>query len=500
VCENGTIGISYRRSVARSSLPATIKSGSGELLEYAVMNRLILAQQGYQDVALALNSGVDEAASDRVEAWLRDEVCPVVAELTHNRSFQRTTRWSIDHLSHGANTPERRMVEDVDRALVACASELARFFRNIDSSSKVDSSSSNIQSTGNQDRTTLEYIVGRPWFDLACPEEFFHAERGLHLNTTNSDHHNAFCQRELRVPLGDYVARSMFARVEYWKAILDRLGNEIVATHSGQGKKVYRAVERIFSRRIELDRAVGKLNAACNRDPDARLREACTALTLVYAAYANQPYLDWLGAPVGCASASAPLIRSCIRRHGVIRIAKPEPNGGLRMVGERQAMLCDPTTVRQIAAALQDVTNLYEVPEDPDDLIKWAHSYARLVLVDRSPREAYWDGVSANAETFDGCETAWNLLWVLAENPTRVIDQGMLSHPGKHEIRSRRSRLSQALTNCQALDALIVNVRGQGYRLDLPSDDILLLRDNGHGRLQIVGSRVRHLPDSTSSI
>jgi len=38
-----------------------------------------------------------------------------------------------------------------------------------------------------------------------------------------------------------------------------------------------------------------------------------------------------------------------------------------------------------------------------------------------------------------------------------------------------------------ALDALIVTVRGQGYRLDLGAADLLLLRDDGCGRLCLVG-------------
>ena len=452
------------------------------------MNRLRLAQQGFESLSQSLNTALDEAASDRVEAWLRDEVCPVVAELVRYRGFQLTTRWSVDHLSPGVDTSERRLVEDVDRELVRCATGLTSVIGNRVQSSDVPPNASP-REISDDDRATLELIAERPWFDLVCPEEFFHAYRDLHLNESDMSHINAFRQRELRVPLGDYVSRSMFARVDYWKTILDRLWNEVSSALSSGTDEAYRASERLFDRKIELDRAVNSLNEVCNQEQRARRREACTALTLVYAAYAPQPYLDWLGCPPSWWQTSAHSIRSCIRRRGVTRTAERGPRGRLRVIGEQAASLCDPDTVRQIAGALQDVTTFYEVPEDPDDLIEWAQDRTRLVLVDRSPREVFWDGLLIAAAAWDNCSVEWNLLWTLARNAGHVVDQGMLQHRERHRIGSRRGRVSELLLDCQELDALIVNVRGQGYRLDLEADDIILLQDNGPGRLEFVGPR-----------
>ena len=393
--------------------------------------------------------------------------------LLGNRNFRLAAQWSLDHLSPGVETSERRLVEAVDRALVQCAATLAE----------------SSESLGQEDRETLELVASRPWFDLVCPEEFFHAQRGLHFNESHTTHSNAFGQRELRVPLGDYVARSMFARVDYWKAILDRLGNEVSATLPLEGDNAQAVSQRLLNHRLELELAVDRLAEACKQEQQLRRREACTALTLVYAAYAPQPDLDWLGFPPGWGPGFAALIRSCIRRQGVVQVAELGAQGILQVVAEEESSLCDPDTVRQVAGALHDVTGLYEVPEDPDDLIDWAQDYARLVIVDRSPREVFWEGKAVNAAAWDKYSVPWNLLWVLAHNPRSLIDQGMLQHPDKHTIRSRRARLSELLVDCQELDERIATVRGHGYRLDLDADDVILLQDDGLGQLQFVGGR-----------
>src|SRR5262249_57667828 len=85
------------------------------------MHRLRLARQGYEQLAAELASSPDERVSDRAEAWLRDEVCPVVEEVLQNPSFRLAARWSMDHLTPGVNTSERRFVEDLDARLLRYA-------------------------------------------------------------------------------------------------------------------------------------------------------------------------------------------------------------------------------------------------------------------------------------------------------------------------------------------------------------------------------------------
>ena len=182
------------------------------------------------------------------------------------------------------------------------------------------------------------------------------------------------------------------------------------------------------------------------------------------------------------------MIRMCIRRRGVQRIVTRGTDDVPQITDERPALLCDPDAVRQIAHALQDVTTFYEMPEDPDDVVEWVLNFGRLILVDRSPREVFWDRVAVAPEAWDQSGVQWDLLWTLANNPGQIVHQGLLRNPDGQRIASRRNRLSTLLTDCQELDQRIVNVHGQGYRLEMNAENIILLREDMRGSLAFVGS------------
>lgn len=441
------------------------------------MNRLRLARRGYEQLWAAISRGLNERTSDQAEAWLREEVCPVVEELMENRSFRLHARWSLDHLSPDANAPERRLVEAVDRALVACAEELAAA---AEPEGEPRSAPGRRQSPSvaikEEDHETLRLVAERPWFDLVCAAEFLHPFRDLHLRDSNIAHAMEFRRRELRIPLGDYVSRSMFARIDYWRAILDRLWREVFPKLPAGAKNESRRGERLFNAKLDLDRAVEELNLRCGSGQTLRRCDACTTLTQAYAAYARGARLDGLKIPPGAAEAEGARIRSCIRR-------RAEPPAAPGRETPRRVTLCDPSVLHGIAAALEDAGAYYEVPEDAEDLIDWAKDRARLVLVDRSPREVFWEGASVAGDAWDKRAKEWNLLWTLAGNPGRLVDQEMLTDREHHAIRSRRHRLSQMLEDCLELNGFIEAVREQGYKLTLSEDEVILLRDAGGDRL-----------------
>ena len=459
------------------------------------MNRLLLAQEGYRRLRVAMEVSLNEDTSDQAEAWLRDEVCPVVEELVFSQSFCSAARWSVDHLAPGIQGTERQLVQAVGDALVHCARELvsATVVEGAESPAGDDRESALVRISAEY-RSSLEMIAGRPWFDLVCAEEYFHACRGLHLEPDRASqdlrrkHTDTFRQQnELRIPLGDYVARSMFARIDYWKAILDRTWRHVFTQlPPGRGGEI-KTHDRLFSAKSRLDQAVAALSTQCGSGNAPRQRDACAALTQVYAAYGQKPNLDWLGCPPGWGTGHAGLIRSCVRRRGELQVANSDAHGRLRIVETRPAPLCDPDVLRHIAGALHDAIPLYEVPDDPDELIEWANDRARLVLVDRFPRALYWDGRTIAEAQWDDSPNEWNLMWTLARHAQRLVTQKSLSNPNRHPIKSRRSRLKGLLSEMLELDNRIETRRGTGgYQLDLAPGDICLLQDDGHGRLQIV--------------
>jgi hypothetical protein len=450
------------------------------------MSRLQLAQQGYAALAGAIAVSLNEATSDRAEEWLRNEVCPVVPELARNRSFRLAVRWSGDHLSRGANADERRLVEAVDEALVRCAMELAAVTVADARETSVDHQDAPFRVAINpSERAKIDLIAGRPWLDLVCCEDFFHPACELCLRNPNSDHTIAFRSRgELRLPLGDYIARYMFGRIDYWKSLLEPIWNDVFfrPVRPDNGRQV--AGNRLFDAKINLDSAIQRLRNACCSGPRPQQREACVALTQIYAAYAQAPKLEWVGLRHGVSTGIGGVIRSCVRRRNSEMITvQPGRHGSLEVVDRQPASLCDPVILRQVSAALHDVAPFYELPEDPDDLIEWAIDRARLVIVDRSPRAVFWDGAEIAAGEWDQHPREWNLLWVLGSNPGQPVDQMMLMNPEHHPIKSRRHRLSQILNNVLDLDGHIDTVRGQGYQLQLTAENVILLRDAGQGRL-----------------
>lgn len=405
------------------------------------MNRMWLARKAYEKLQTELALRHDEQTSDQAEAWLRDQVCPVVEELLYSRSFKLAARWSLDHLTKGTETAERRQVEEVDKALVACAATLVDYTMS-DSATEIGRSTGGLQRTAisDQDHFAVRWISGRPWFDLVNAEEFFHPNWDLFFHQPTSEHLDlnigesvtqlttAFRQRgDLRIPLGDYIQRSLFARIDFWKSILDRVWHNVHAHPMGIGQDEYLAKRRLFDAKINLDQRVADLTQTCRSGAAPRKREGAAILTQVYAAYSESPVLNWLGFPPGWGTAGRGLIRTSVRRRGQQLLVEPTGVKTARVIESRPMSLCDLNTLQQIAAGLCDVIPLYEMPEDPDDLIDWAVDRVPLVLVDRSPRAVYWDGAAVAEGAWDSCPVEWNLLWTLSQNPGRPVDQGMLT-------------------------------------------------------------------------
>lgn len=441
------------------------------------MNRLRLALQGFESLAMSMAVTQDEAISDAAEAWLRNEVCPVVEELCQIRGFQAATRWSLDHLCVAEPTAETRLLQRAENALVrhAEAVELAvaRIRGAAPGESDANLSDLNVEQ--------LELLAGKPWVQLVSAHDFFHPDDNLFLRTPNHELTRAFRSQERRLPLGDYVGRYLLARVDFWKNLATTLEQAVSRRLPSTDADDFDVRNRIFENRIRLDGAARELADAI-QSSDFRRREACAALVQIYAAYAPRPNLAWLGFTPDIWETSAPRTRTCVRRPSDVSVVDRLAPGEYRQLGAIRRSVCDPAVLRQVAAALQEVAGFYEVPESPDDLIEWASDRARLVLVDRSPRQVFWEGRVVGGDSWDNASAAWNFLWTLAVHPGRTIDKANL---GDCNARSRRNRLSEKLAECQELDQLIVTVPNQGYQLDLLVDDLIMLQDNGLGQLEL---------------
>lgn len=442
------------------------------------MNNLLLALQGFEDLGPLQEINMTEEKSDLIEAWLKESVCPVVEELVNFKTFQSNTLWSASHLSKRVETRERKLVEDIDDCLVKFAVQLEACFPYV-YSARIPECHIN----------DISFIAQRRWFDLVYSEDFFQPTQDLLLDDSNNQHINNFRNYKQNRTPGDHVCDSMFARIKYWKEILDKISKVFFRTIRIDNEQSRNEFSSLIDCVTQLDSSVEVLEIACLKSNQKTLRDACTTLSLIYLSYADRPELNWLVEDSSEVQLRSRFFRrNVVRPPGEIQHLEKQPNGTYMQTKKEPALLCDPAVIRKVAQALMDIKPIYEVPDSPEGLTDWACSQARLVLVDHSPREVFWDGDPVDSE-WDTHSANWDLFWALANNPGRVVDQGMLSNPHSQSLRSTRNRLKVSLNGCEALNQLIKNVRSQGYRLELDSNDIILLESDGLGCLKIVPTR-----------
>jgi len=363
-------------------------------------------------------------------------------------------------------------VEAVDKALLQFARILASETRRYGDLEKPSDENASLQRCAGL--TDVEWIARRPWIDLVNPEEYFSAYCDLNLQSVRKEHEARYQNMQERwKPLGDYVLRSMFGRIDYWTQLLLGYMARLRATKWFTSRTDSPGINTVEPW-IALKQAVDQLQSTCRTAVAATRRENAVALVQVYAAYSTVPDLKWLPFDADRVNSFQALIRHVLRH----------PQVEVEVDGAESKNLCDPTIVRQIAHALDDATAFYEAPDDPDELIEWAKDRSRLLLVDRFPRAVYWDGDSLAESQWDCAEKEWCLLWRLAKNVGRPVSQGDLPHPEGEAIRSRRSKLSRRLIDAGfVLDELIETIPKEGYLLNLPRDAVTFLRDNGRGQL-----------------
>jgi hypothetical protein len=450
------------------------------------MNRLQIALHGFESLAPGLNIHLNAGLSDRVEQWLSTEVCPVVEQLGSSRKFQSAALWSVNHFAPSTKTDERKLVEKVEQRLINLAAGLSTFIT-VARQEAPHGDSTVIQFAQLHEKTAA-YVANKPWIDLVCILDFFGPTRDLHLDSVKLDHEHtqAFRNRNVQLPLGDYVTRLLLHRVDYWvKTLLRIVDGAISLVPGGLGtSERFKAWNFIKTRRFELCEAVEELVSICNEPTRQKQRDAAAALTLIYSAYAANPQLAWLGADESCWKVGGKILRSWVRRRGTVQILERDPSGVVLLTPPVQESLSDPSVIRHIAYSLQEMKNFFDDFDDPKDVIAESVELATLVMVDRERREVWFNGTLACDAVWDKHEKSWDFLWKLAINPGHIVDHEALSSCSLKTFRSRRSRLGELLGEESRLNAIIENQPGLGYQLKLEKDAVILLKDDGFGNLK----------------
>jgi hypothetical protein len=356
-----------------------------------------------------------ELPREELQIWIREDLTPLLEDYIRRPTVQDYAAWPMRALAIGSVSPERRLIEGVDEALVACGNALARLGANKMLAAKAAKLFPNKESiTGGtiefgdhgSERTSvqvgvvpvgqieLNQIAGigeRDWADLVNLDDYLEPATewivnpdGTHIQ--RGDTIVAF-NRNLHL-VGNFIVRRMLARVEWrFKLIekqrqhyLDAL-NAVVPSYTSQFSTLELAWTRLNKLNNDLQQTfhpAHKLN---------KLRDACIILVQLYAAFSPDGDLSWLG-----------LSQQTIANSG----------GAIRIRGNGYR---GPHFFERIADALVTLDQLYEENDPSIDEIESAIATGILV-VDRGRGLAFWNAEKLNISS-KGAQ--WKLLVKLAE-------------------------------------------------------------------------------------
>jgi hypothetical protein len=427
------------------------------------MDLLDLTLQQYQRLAPAAPLGPTPEASEALEGWLAGSVCVLAEELMEREEFRRLANWPLTAFDYDIDTTQRSLLRAVDSGLVEFAEALLRLVKQplvtqllVELEAKwprpVDSWLAGEVDAGRRTPgiAAVETIARRPWLDLAAPEEYFVPTRQLYTAEPEPllEH---FDPLGPRMPLlGDYVTRSIFFRIEYWRAQLARLYGQCTVALCGE-RAADLLLESLEAHKA-LENRVNAFTAECFSVTDLRARENAIVLVQAYNAYAAVPKLDWLKSRRDIIESARGLTRFCIRREGI----------------------CDMNALELVVNAIMGSATIYRAAHEGQIQFAKALAAKRLVLTD-SPRSAYWNSQCIVAN-WERKTMLWELFWELAGRARLglAVDRDCLSNKRSlRAIRDRRSDLGKLLP--PELNDLIVAAGRYCYRLELPSEAIALL-------------------------
>jgi hypothetical protein len=131
------------------------------------------------------------------QAWLTDDVCPLMEGYCKRPTFKDQATWPIRGLVSGAHTAERRLIENIDAGLVQSAGTLMgiarqkRVYRSLvalhppreliteeeceltGTSQSITSVKRELADTFSIELHQIEVIAQRFWTDLSCAADYF---------------------------------------------------------------------------------------------------------------------------------------------------------------------------------------------------------------------------------------------------------------------------------------------------------------------------------------
>ena len=412
--------------------------------------------------------------------WLTDHVVPLAASFTQSARFRGLAGWSLRNLCPGCQTATRQAIVEFQAAFqsaVECLHGLvklksvAKLATAIPPQHTVQKEVTEIQA-GKRHRTLSRRDSEVPGFELMMqqlrgllanqvneffrPEDFFRTQPEF-VQVANGD----MIQNGMLVtglwsrlePLGDLIARSGRQRIESLLNLLEATRRAIHSLEIPASVKKLQQFQAEKTAYSDLQNAWAKLRVLVFEDAATGLRDSCSAVTQVYAAYGATPDLQWLGLP----------------EDQTLRNSAGLP---VFLRGSQTRNLFD-----RIARSVQDLELIYDPTELKTSVRDEAIATGALVLIE-ADRRAYWDKTQI---VLGKGRNNWPFLWLLADRAQTkrsVMENDLFPRdvPALSAMPMAWSRLKGKLPI--SLEDLVESDPNQNraYRLTLESDRIRLFR------------------------
>lgn len=452
------------------------------------MDRIELAERRYREIVPEPGRVRSPMTRRELEVWLRDDVASLVAEFAVRARFREAACWPLVALRPGAATPPRRQVEAVSAALRRHASLLLevlpprptsatlRKTRRPRRAAKMVEEEVVVVGAGLDPRlrpTThkeeplahtaaqVERIARPFWTDLVCTQDYMLPAGGWLPVEPRDRGDGPVADGEFVVslnpelhPVGDFVTRCLFRRVEILAETLGRADRAVLSLGTSLGRADRRRRAEIEEDAAQMRGVIGQLYATCQPDGEFAIRDSCVTLTQVYSAFHRAPDVAWLGLDDGAVEwGRVPL------RYRLTRSRSSEPTD-------------------RVAAALGDLRRLYANEPPGRSALEEAVASGSLVLTTDPPR-ASWRGRELKVK-WGRNRQCWKLLLKLAEKgwlgaSVGVWDMYKRSGASKTAMSTLVNRLKPRLP-ADLRKLIVPGTERQTYRLTLDPHRITVIK------------------------
>tara|TARA_R110002167_G_scaffold146607_2_gene338086 strand:+ start:22007 stop:23335 length:1329 start_codon:yes stop_codon:yes gene_type:complete len=361
-----------------------------------------------------------EFPQSKLQACIRNDVCPAVEEYSQRLRFQEYANWPLSTLMPGADTPERRLIESLEQGILKCAKALSQLTekklvrKNLEDQNppqltlREETVEITAEGTTCLDRKTensndleiilsqVEYLARNSELSLVNSADYFAPvqEFSEYADGKIVQHGGLIIAFNYELdPVGNFFVRCLLERARQWYEIVSKVRAMTIKAIKATGRPYRQLVDQLENEWNKLESDWSECQHLFKSGKQNRLINSAVILTQVYAAFGLKPQLDWLSLP------------------------EIDLNHGVESIRSRLVTLLDQETTDRVAHALGELKDLYDKDEQQADDLEQAIATGGLVLIKKS-REAYWENRKISGP-INGRK--WEFLHLLAKKAKRRI-------------------------------------------------------------------------------